>query len=75
MSQRKIVVARDPIYVAKALEPIVDPTVVLVQIVEDNDGYIGGTIRYGSSGSAGSELGSQVGTDRRASGRSFPSAI
>lgn len=47
-----------PEVVAKALYPGVDPVKLREQITEDNDGFIGGTIRYGS-GSSGSEFGSE----------------
>ena len=46
-----------PIAVAKALFPEIDPQDLLTTIIEENDGYIGGTIRYGSQ--AGSEFGSE----------------
>jgi len=49
--------AVSPEYIAKALYPGVDPVRLRAQLIDDNDGFIGGTIRHGD-GSPGSEFGS-----------------
>jgi len=48
-----------PETIAKMLYPGQDPVAVRAQILEDNDGFIGGTIRYAGSSSGGSEFGTE----------------
>lgn len=49
-------VTTNPVEILKALSPEMDPVELLQQVIDENDGYIGGTIREGgSNGSFGSE--------------------
>ena len=43
----------------KALNPTVDPVKLLNKLQEENDGYIGGTIRHGSQSGMNGEFGSE----------------
>jgi hypothetical protein len=65
--------ATNPEVIAKALYPGVDPVLLRAKLIDDNDGFIGGTIRYATDGSGGSEFGSEytdVGVKRHGDGPS-----